>query len=93
MAVMNIAFFGVGFACGGLFVLAAGLYITAKGPRACAFDGCTTTHWNLEKFCSHHLLYEDEEENLNILSAPYKGPDRDLEAHRKRAHTRERADW
>ena len=52
-----------GFASGGFFVLGLGIYFATRTPRACAFEGCTTNHWNIEKFCSHHILDEYEEEH------------------------------
>jgi hypothetical protein len=52
----------VGFVCGGLFVLAAFVYYATKDtPRACVYQGCTTNHWNLGNYCSHHELDQDDE--------------------------------
>lgn len=54
------------FASGGLLVLLCGLlYFATRGPRGvpCALEGCDTLHWNTEKFCSHHILDEYEEEH------------------------------
>ncbi len=59
-----ILIFTFGFSCGGLFALAACVwYATRDAPRMCAFSGCTTSHTNLEPFCSHHILDEYEEEH------------------------------
>ena len=30
-------------------------------PRACAQPDCTTNHWNLGKYCTHHELDQDDE--------------------------------
>ena len=47
----------------GTALLAYVVFGHAGTPRKCAFPGCTTNHWNLEKFCSHHILDEYEEEH------------------------------
>jgi hypothetical protein len=59
---MSIAIFAFGYACGGLSVIASAVWFLMRDtPRACAFEGCNTNHWNTEKFCSHHILDEYEE--------------------------------
>lgn len=56
--------FFAGFICGGCTMFGLFLWFFVKDtPRACAYPGCTTNHWNLEKYCSHHILDEYEEEH------------------------------
>ena len=53
--------FLLGFVCG-VSVLGSGVYMLCKDtPRACAFPSCTTNHWGLGKYCSHHELDQDDE--------------------------------
>lgn len=65
-----VLIFTVGFTLGSLFALAACVYLATRNMpgssigSACAFEGCTTNHYNPEKFCSYHIRdnddYEDE---------------------------------
>ncbi|KKM17219.1 hypothetical protein LCGC14_1677980 [marine sediment metagenome] len=44
----------------GMFLL---WHLNSALPRACAYESCTTNHWELGPFCSHHILDEYEEEH------------------------------